>query len=122
MTHQMHVIYSDFFEGAGIMAGGPFGCASMHGYDTMSAQCAYPETSGDGISVDLLIKNAKDLESQGLISNLENLKSTKIWVESTTLDKMVSPNIVDKTFDFYHKLGNISNTTYQNSTVSPHAF
>ena len=32
MSHLMHVIYSDFFVGVGIAAGGPYGCTGTNGY------------------------------------------------------------------------------------------
>jgi hypothetical protein len=70
----------------------------------------------------LLVSNAKALEAKGLIADLDNLKNTKIWVESTTLDMMVNERIVDKTVDFYRALGNNDNLKYRTGTVSAHAF
>lgn len=123
MTHQMHIIYSDFFHGAGVMAGGPFACASMAGFGINDTAIC----SGDGddaydISTELLVNNAKEMQAKGLIADLDNLKNTKIWVESTALDEMVNERIVDKTVDFYRALGNDDNLKYRTGTISPHAF
>jgi hypothetical protein len=53
------------------------------------------------------------MEKTGLIAPLDNLKNTKIWVESTSLDMVVNERIVDKVVDFYHALGNDKKLTYR---------
>ena len=127
MSHQMHVIYSDFFHGAGIMAGGPFACEirNLNFASSMGStqyDCFGNGDSADKIDVDTLISNARKMADVGLIANLDNLKNTKIWVESTTTDQTVNYRIVDKVVDFYRSLGNTKNLTYRTDTVSPHAF
>ena len=72
------------------MAGGPFGCTIMNGFiNPMTADlygCAGNGDSADQIDIESLKYKAEEGARMGLIAPLENLKNTKIWVESTTLD------------------------------------
>jgi len=106
------------------MAGGPFACASMNGFSTNDGlTCSGNGDNASAINTSLLVSNAKEMESKGLIAKLDNLKNTKIWIESTTLDLMVNDRIVDKTVAFYEALGSsTANLTYKTGTVSPHGF
>jgi len=87
----MHVIYSDFFHGAGVMAGGPFACGIRDGFaiPMLTADfygCLGNGDSADKIDIETLTYKAEEGVRMGLIAPLENLKNTKIWVESTKLD------------------------------------
>ena len=62
MSHLMHVIYSDFFTGVGIAAGGPYGCTGTNGYSV--TQC---KTVPKDIDVDVIENLAVKMEKEGLI-------------------------------------------------------
>ena len=73
MTSQLLVIYSDFFRGAGIMAGGPYGCVSAYN-DTKLDTCSGNGSNASAINTDDLLELAYNYEKRGLISRLINLQ------------------------------------------------
>lgn len=116
MAHQLSVTYSDFFEGVGVAAGGPFGCATEYGV----ANCAIPKNV-EQISDRLLLSNAQKWQYENKIAPLKNLKNMPVWIFSGVDDTTVFHSIVDKTYNFYKSLG-VRNLTYLNNIKSSHSF
>lgn len=111
------VIFSDHFKGAGILAGGPYDCVNgdVFMYGTLC-------TNGDGniINVETLIQrtdtNVKNLK----VSNPWFLKQMPIWIFSATGDPTVHHSVVDKTNEYFVKLG--SDVEYVNDHPGKHVF
>jgi hypothetical protein len=116
MAHQLHVAYSDFFEGVGIAAGGPFACSSIAGF----YNCATPPDP-DVVSERLLLMNATKYQYEGKIAALSNLVNNHVWIFSGTKDTTVFPSIVTKTYQFYKDIGT-QNLLFYNWNQSTHSF
>ena len=77
MTSHMLVSFSDVFDGAGIIAGGPFNCFEGD-YATGKKRCGF--TATEPIDVDQLISNAEGYEYEGKIDSLSNLNGKPIYI------------------------------------------
>ena len=97
MTVQMHTIYSDFFKGAGIVAGGPYHCAD---FGVQWTNCTiYPEN----LNVTDLIQKVKNnaASTEFPISDPVNLANQPVWMQSGVLDTIVYPPVMDKLYQIY---------------------
>ena len=105
------------------MAGGPYGCFPNYYSDYYPNTCSNDGVNAYRINAQTLIEYAEDQASKGLIDPIINLKDSRVWVESTTLDMMVNERVVAKVYDFYRAVGVPDDQiTYENKTVSPHGF
>ena len=105
------------------MAGGPYGCFPNYYNKKFPNTCGANGSTAYRIDVDNLIKYAEAYASKGLIDPISNLKDTKVWVESVTMDMLVNERVVAKVADFYRAAGVPENKiTVENKTVSAHAF
>jgi predicted esterase len=84
---QMHVIYSDLIQGAGLIIGGPFGDDNNSG--------GTGNTATDGIS------KATTYYANGLIDNPENLENQPVYIFSGADDDVVLPAKQEAQQDFY---------------------
>lgn len=86
MSSQMLISSSSTVRGAGLIAGGPFGCAE--GLLGQAFQCIdHPET----IDVDRLADLTKGLAKQKKIDPLLNLKDRTVFILNGTKDQVVYP-------------------------------
>ncbi len=102
MASQFFVAYSDILAGAGIFAGGPYGCARG---DVMRAvnDCMF---SPSFLTVEVmaeLLNRARALDREGRIAPLVNLQTKGVYLFSGLVDKTVQPGVVDRVFDWYLK-------------------
>ena len=116
MAHQLSITFSDFFEGVGVAAGGPFACSTPYGV----RNCATP-MNVEEVSDRLLLSNAFKYQMENKIAPLKNLVDMPVWIFSGTDDTTVFHSIVDKTYNFYKSLG-VKNLTYVNNKVTTHSF
>ena len=117
MAHQLHVAFSDFFEGVGIAAGGPFGCSSIKGWRS----CATPASPDDVVNERALLMKATEYQYNGQIAPLSNLVDSHVWIFSGTMDTTVLPSIVTKTYEFYKDVGT-KDLLFYNWNHSTHSF
>ena len=121
-AHQFHVAYSKLVNGAGIIAGGPYGCVEnvpnpywpWGRLDRASAAvvaCTHyfgdryfglrpsAPTAGD------LMEFTKKARRDGVIDELENLSDDRVWLLHGRMDSVVPAEIVRLVQDLYRALG-----------------
>jgi hypothetical protein len=94
---QMHVSHSSTVFGAGIVAGGPYHC-SMGSYVRVQTACTINPYL---IDLTTLTSYANISSQEGLIDDISNLPSSKVFIYSAKQDLKVSPGVVQKTLEFY---------------------
>jgi len=92
MAHQLHIAYSDLFSGAGIIAGGPFGCADGS-LATAMARCM---GKVDGaLPVTELADGIRTAATEGLVADTAALADDPVWLFHGTLDSIVASEVSD---------------------------
>lgn len=102
MAGQMHVAFSDRISGAGLVAGGPYGCAT--GSVAFALQRCTETTLGAPDPA-ALVARAKGLAAAGRIAPLENLADDPVYVFGGTEDRTVLPAVVRTAAEFYALAG-----------------
>jgi hypothetical protein len=108
MAHQLHVAFSDRIKGAGIIAGGPYGCSGGSSCQAVKACMnneADPTLGSPMPGTDQLFAKAKELADAGRIAPLDNLKQSRVYVAHGVNDKVVSSAQAEGVVDFYTKAG-----------------
>lgn len=134
MAAQFHIAYSKSLIGAGVIAGGPWSCASSDPLvmPALSApgRCMNP-CKGNFFDCpaslfpdsDFLARLAKKHEKLGEVDLLENIKDDNVYIFSGSHDQVVLTAVVDTTAEFYFKLGlTESQIKYDNLVPAGHAF
>jgi poly(3-hydroxybutyrate) depolymerase len=120
MAGQFHVAFSATVVGAGIVAGGPYGCAEGQLATAlnrcMQTHIGPPEPAH-------LLRRAEALAQQGAIDPLTDLAGDRIYVFSGTQDDTVIPTVVDQTVAFYRAAGvKEADIAYVEGVAAGHAF
>lgn len=102
MAGQVHVAFSDRISGAGLVAGGPYGCAT--GSIAFALQRCMETSLGEPDPA-ALVARAKAQAAAGRIAPLGNLADDRIYVFSGTKDRTVLPVVVGKAAAFYELAG-----------------
>lgn len=111
MANQLHVVHSAGIVGAGIVAGGPFGCAvdRVTG-DGVAALATI--AIGPCMSVPTLLKPAAfyakvvaDLAAKGWIDPPGNLARTRVYLFTGQADTVVNSKVVELGAELYRTLG-----------------
>jgi len=119
MAGQFQVAHSSVVIGAGIVAGGPYGCAESVFADAMPGPgtaflnlskaingCMLDAMSKWGIpNVKLLAERTRKLAEAGRIDAVEGLAKDRIYLFTGTKDRTVLPPIVTAAADLYLGLG-----------------
>jgi len=100
MTSQMHVIFSNKFNGAAIIAGGPYYCAE--GDLGKAQQCA---ANPNSIDINRLATLTLNFEDDGLVDPTVNLANDRIWIFHGSLDTVVDPGVGTTIADYYRFFG-----------------
>jgi predicted esterase len=90
MAHQLHIAYSDVFSGAGLIAGGPFGCADGS-LATAMARCI-GKTDGP-LPIAELVARIRAAASEGNVADTGNLADDRIWLFHGALDTIVAAEV-----------------------------
>ncbi|XP_078493381.1 poly(3-hydroxybutyrate) depolymerase-like [Ciona intestinalis] len=109
MTSQFHFSMSKMIMGSGIIAGGPYHCASSITLDPPNRYIHYMNQP-DTMDVNLLINITKENEKQRLIDPLSYLADDKVYIIAGSQDTLIAPGTVEKTYQVYQnftKAGNI---------------
>ncbi len=99
MAGQLHVAYSDVFSGAGMIAGGPYGCAQGD-----LATALGPCLKGGAIDVPALLEQAQAAEAENSIAPLSNLADDTAWLFHSPADPVVSPDTTAASLTFYESV------------------
>lgn len=102
MAGQFHVAFSSFVEGAGLVAGGPYGCAE--GVLLSALQRCMDTTLGLPDPAHLVAR-AEDMAADGAIDPLAALADDSVYVFSGTEDHTVTPPVAGTVPEFYRLAG-----------------
>jgi hypothetical protein len=120
MAGQFQVAYSTLVTGAGIVAGGPYGCARTPGTElnpfwqvvlSWNAYRAQNQCMEDGWFFSSvpdpagLVAYAEQIAQDGKIDPLAALRSDKLYIFSSRKDDTVERGVVEATTAFYRKAG-----------------
>lgn len=120
MTVQMHVAFSDHIAGAGVVAGGPYGCAQG---SVLLALKDCMETDADGPDIAPLLELARANAAAGHIAPLEGLAGDRVYLFSGTEDRTVEQPAVDAARRWYLGAGIAeSDLRFVSDVPAGHAF
>ncbi|WP_293267842.1 poly(3-hydroxybutyrate) depolymerase [Neptunomonas sp.] len=134
MAAQFHVAYSEKLVGAGIVAGGPWNCASTFSFmsplSNALTTCMDPCKYTWFICPSAFFPVGKELASVAkqsgeaeLIDTPDNLLDDQVYIFSGQSDRTVVTKVVDSTSDFYESIGLNGNQIFYNKSVNAgHAF
>jgi poly(3-hydroxybutyrate) depolymerase len=100
MAVQFHVAHSSMVIGAGVIAGGPFGCAEGS-LRTALRRCVRQQSEMSAEEVSRLKATAEALAREAKIDSTTELAKSRVWTFSGTQDPFVSPAIVSAVGSFY---------------------
>ena len=116
MAGQLQVAHSSHIVGAGVVAGGPFGCAETPRNGLVPAAgrnvtralegCMSDKLRSEGIpDVPELAQRAKDLAEDGSIDPLAGLAKDRVYLFSGEKDRIVARSVVEAAQRFYTEVG-----------------
>ncbi|MGK5026957.1 extracellular catalytic domain type 2 short-chain-length polyhydroxyalkanoate depolymerase [Janthinobacterium sp. RB2R34] len=130
MAAQFAVAFSATVSGAGIVAGGPYYCASQPGrfpfiaylnnalstcMNPANAQISPPDAAG-------LLRAAQDFARDKLIDDTANLQRQRIYLFSGTKDQIVTRPVVEQVARFYQLAGTpAGNIRFADTVAAGHA-
>lgn len=123
MADQFFVAYSKDMLGAGLFAGGPYGC-SEGTLNLALLRCMNP-VSFNGID-DAVLENlytkAVGYAGEGKIDATDNLRTKRVYIFSGTQDTTVKPEVTAWVDDWYQRAGMpAANIIFKNDLDAPHA-
>lgn len=119
MAHQLHVVYSDLFNGVGIIAGGPYGCAAGS-LATAMERCMARAPSE--MPVEALLEQMQVAAAQGSIAPLGALADDPVWLFHGTEDQVVAAGVADGLHSLYGQLTDSGKLVYINTFEAAHHF
>lgn len=123
MAVQYQVAFSASLRGAGIVAGGPYGCVADLGKNPAIVQLCMGLIPALGPDPGLLVAAARQLAAADKIDALANLKKARIYLFSGSEDAVVKPRIVAATEKFFRLAGvRTTSLQYENRIPAGHAF
>jgi poly(3-hydroxybutyrate) depolymerase len=99
LAHQLHVAYSDRIRGAGLVAGGPFGCAAGNTCQAIT-RCM---GAGTPPATKVLWDKASGLEALGKIAPLSHLKQSRVYIARGGQDDTVGEAQTEGLLQFYQQ-------------------
>ena len=133
MAHQFHVIHSANIMGAGIIAGGPYGCAEgSYFWSRFDATGLYAATSVCSNTnpywffqgppdVDVSIEATRDRAKKGSIDNPAYMRNDRIWLFSGANDDIVPTSVMDVVADYYAGFIDKATIVYEKDDDANHA-
>jgi poly(3-hydroxybutyrate) depolymerase len=100
MAQQVHFALNDRVTGAGLIAGGPYGCARGD-LDTALSACMAPEQAPD---VAALAEQARARAGAGRIAALTTFAEDRAWVFHGSLDRTVAAGVTEASAEIYRVL------------------
>src|SRR5918998_3868580 len=123
-AHQFHVAFSSLVKGAGILAGGPYGCVESIRNPWVSlwpvpldrvsaAVVACTHYYGNrfyglrpsGPTAEDSIRLLREAANRGLIDDPSNLANSRVWLFHGKSDDVVPPRVMDALKQFYDMIG-----------------
>lgn len=100
MATQMQIAYPELFPKAGLIAGGPYGCAEGK-LQTALNTCMKGEPAPDAAA---LVATTKQRAIDGRIGALKDLAHGRVYLLHGTQDKVVVPVVAESAMHFYDAL------------------
>jgi poly(3-hydroxybutyrate) depolymerase len=119
MAHQMHIAYSDLFNGAGIIAGGPFGCADGS-LATAMARCM--GKADDAFPVTEQAAAIRTAAGEGRLAATDALADDPVWLFHGSLDTTVATAVSDALAALYAEFVPAGQIRYVTDIGSGHTF
>ena len=119
MAHQLHIAYPDIFSGAGLIAGGPFGCAEGS-LTTAIARCM-GNVNGELPQAEFE-EQIRSAANDGRLGDTETLSDDHVWVFHGTEDKTVAAELSAATVALYSSFINPENIRFVNDVGAGHNF
>ena len=119
MAHQLHIAYPDVFSGAGIIAGGPFGCADGS-LATAMARCI--GKADVAIPVDQLSEDIRNAAGDGRVADVGSLAEDRVWLFHGALDTIVAVEVSDALAALYRDFIPASQIVYLKDIPAGHNF
>lgn len=119
MAHQLHIAYPEVFSGAGIIAGGPFGCAEGS-LATAMTRCM-GSVQGE-LPIAQFAEEIRSAARAGKLGETSALVDDPVWVFHGVLDKTVSAKLSDATVALYGEFMPSKNIHYVSDVEVAHTF
>ncbi len=127
MAVQLHVAYSSVFSGAGVVAGGPFACASGTFWPRlMTATTICMDLEGDFVpfqgppDVDASAKATAAAHERDAIDDPGNLADDRVYLFSGSEDATVPPAVMDTVREYYARYVDPGAIRYVNDIAAGH--
>ncbi|MDR2208303.1 MAG: PHB depolymerase family esterase [Azoarcus sp.] len=120
MAVQFHVAHSSRVRGAGILAGGPYYCASGSSLKAISS-CMSPGFFTPAPKPGILREEVDKQAAAGQIDPPDGLRSSRVWLLSGGRDIVVRSTVVDATHAFYRQWLPESAIAYERLPDAGHA-
>ncbi|HSD70811.1 MAG TPA: PHB depolymerase family esterase, partial [Woeseiaceae bacterium] len=101
MAGQLHVAHSATFNGAALLAGGPYYCAEGSLQKGLG-----PCIKGGDTGLDALLSYAVEMADAGQVDALHNLADDKVWLFHGRQDAAVSEEVVTAARALYERIAN----------------
>ncbi len=118
MAMQFFMSHSPLIKGAGIFAGGAYGCALGSAYRARRICMQLPER----VNINLLVQHTKKSIAAGKLPDLNHLNSKKIFLYTSANDPIVSPKASQKLYEYLDSLEPRTAIVFSNRHVFGHAF
>lgn len=115
MAGQYHVAHSADVSGAGLIAGGPYYCAT----GSMN-QGLGPCMNGGDMGMDGLAEYARAQSAADTIDALTNLNGDSVWVFLGSNDNVIHPDVPAAAVEFYDQVADEIAVTTVNDVAAPH--
>ena len=119
MAHQMHFAYSDLFNGAAIIAGGPFGCADGS-LATAMARCM--GKSDENFPVAEQAAAIRSAAGDGRLAVTQALADDPVWLFHGKLDSTVAAGVSDALAALYAEFVPAAQIRYITDVEAGHSF
>lgn len=117
MANQLHVAYSDVFEGAGIFSAGPYDCAQN---SLTTALYACMDTFMPRKTPAELVQLTRDRAAAGSVDPVQNLSGDPVWLFHGSADQTVATAVNDDLATYYSDLG--ADVAYNKTSGAGHAW
>lgn len=106
MATQMHIAYSASIAGAGMIAGGPYGCVdNIRGADTIDvARQRCMQTTAGAPDLGRLLQTVQYRAAMKDIDSPDHLKNARVYLLSGGRDSVVTPPVVEAAANLYRAL------------------
>jgi poly(3-hydroxybutyrate) depolymerase len=119
MAHQVHIAYSDLFNGAAIIAAGPYGCAEGSLSTAMSRCMGAADAVFESTEQAAAIRIAAEA---GELADPANLENDPVWLFHGTLDTTMGAGLSDALAALYAEFIPADQILYVSEIEAGHGF